>query len=120
MFLTSFWTSSIAKTMQMKVVQTVLDRMLMGYGIHLSPHIGENPELSHFLLDPDENLTWTSDSETILSLCSFVIQYKPSKLPANFWRKRCPYLPSMCFAPVKALWSPGGGTKPLPDQLAHY
>ena len=77
----------------------------------------ENPELSHFLLDPDENLTWTSDSETILSLCSFVIQYKPSKLPANFWRKRCPYLPSMYFAPVKALWSPGGGTKPLPDQV---
>lgn len=77
----------------------------------------ENPELSHFLHDPDENLTWTSDSESILSLCSFVIQYKPSKLPTTFWRKRCPYLPSMYFAPLKALWNPGGGTKPLPDQV---
>lgn len=32
-----------AKTMQMKVVQKVLDRMLMGYGIHLTPHIGGKP-----------------------------------------------------------------------------
>ena len=32
-----------AKTMQMKVVQKVLDRMLMGCGIHLSPHIGGKP-----------------------------------------------------------------------------
>ncbi|XP_033705131.1 uncharacterized protein [Tursiops truncatus] len=44
MFLTSFWTSLIAKTMQMKVVQKVLDRMLMGCGIHLTPHIGDPPE----------------------------------------------------------------------------
>ncbi|XP_033705120.1 uncharacterized protein [Tursiops truncatus] len=33
-----------AKTMQMKVVQKVLDRMLMGCGIHLTPHIGDPPE----------------------------------------------------------------------------
>mgnify|MGYP007134179582 CR=1 FL=1 len=30
----------------------------------------ENPELRHHLLDPDKNLMWTNDSETILSPCS--------------------------------------------------
>lgn len=41
----------------------------------------ENPELSHFLLDPHEDLTWANDSPTIFSLCSLIIQQKPSKPP---------------------------------------
>ncbi|XP_032475056.1 uncharacterized protein LOC116747315 [Phocoena sinus] len=71
-----------AKTMQMKVVQKVLDRMLMGYGIHLTPHIGAGSLLSCACRDFLRETRSLKEGESTMScLCSCSSLDHPPKDP---------------------------------------
>lgn len=58
-----------------------------------------------FSLNTDEDLTWTTDSGIIFSLCLLIIQCKWNKPLTSIWREKHANLPPTYFSLLKALWN---------------